>query len=156
VPWQFRKRVKLGPGIHLNIGKKSVSLSVGGRYARTSLSTTGHRTQTYALPGTGLYHRERTRVVGGAIAPPSAGERRSPAESSYAAGLEAYARGRLRRRLSGLRGSFGYHERSGGRVEHHQKTRYSGFGSYRVIRCPSGVADAKSTFPLSLSVNVRP
>jgi len=93
VPWQFRKRLRLGPGIHLNIGKKSVSLSVGGRYARTSLSTAGHTTQTYSLPGTGLYHRERTRVFGGAIAPQLAGERRSPAESSYATALEAYSQG---------------------------------------------------------------
>ncbi len=30
MPWSFRKSLKLGPGIRLNLGKKSASISVGG------------------------------------------------------------------------------------------------------------------------------
>lgn len=94
MPWQFRKRVRLGTGVHLNVGKRSVSLSVGGRYSRTSLSTSGHVTQTYSLPGTGLYHRERARLLGpgegGSIILPVAAP---PAESSYAEGMQAFLEG---------------------------------------------------------------
>ena len=66
---------------------------MGGQYSRTSLSTTGHATQTYSLPGTGLYHRERTRVFGSGTLPPTSDVPISAAESSYALGLRAYLEG---------------------------------------------------------------
>lgn len=93
MPWEFRKRVRLGPGVRLNVGKKSVSLSVGGRYARTSLSTTGHVTQTHSLPGTGLYHRERARLFGAGKLAQADLEPASPGESSYAEAMHAYLNG---------------------------------------------------------------
>jgi|GEM_PF-2584552 len=53
----FRKRVKILPGLHLNIGKKGVSVSakVGG------VSVTrghGRTTSTVGLPGTGMNYRK--------------------------------------------------------------------------------------------------
>lgn len=91
MPWQFRKRVRLGPGVHLNVGKKSVSLSVGGDFGRTSLSTMGHTTRTFSLPGTGLYHRERVRLTVTGTTPLATAE--TPGESQYAAGVSAYFEG---------------------------------------------------------------
>jgi len=102
VPWEFRKRIRLGPGIRLNVGKKSVSLSIGGRYARTSVSTTGHVTQTRSFPGTGLYHRERARLFGtGKLAQTDVGPA-SPAESSYAEAMQAYLNGDFERAYRGF------------------------------------------------------
>lgn len=51
---RFRKSVKVAPGVRLNIGKKSASISVGGKGFHTSVSTTGRRTNTVGIPGTGI------------------------------------------------------------------------------------------------------
>jgi len=54
--FRFRKSIKIGPGVRLNVGKKSMGLSVGTRGFRHSVSTSGRRTTTMGVPGTGLSH----------------------------------------------------------------------------------------------------
>lgn len=51
---RFRKSVKVAPGVKLNVGKKSVGMSVGGKGARISASTSGRKTTTVGIPGSGL------------------------------------------------------------------------------------------------------
>ena len=51
---RFRKSIKLGGGAKLNIGKKSVGMSVGGKGARYSVNSSGRRTKSVGIPGTGL------------------------------------------------------------------------------------------------------
>lgn len=51
---RFRKSIKLGNGAKLNIGKKSVGLSVGGKGARYTVNSSGRRTKSVGIPGTGL------------------------------------------------------------------------------------------------------
>jgi Flp pilus assembly protein TadB len=51
---RFRKSVKLAPGVRVNFGKKSSSISFGGKGARYTVSTTGRKTSTVGVPGTGL------------------------------------------------------------------------------------------------------
>lgn len=51
---RFRKSIKLGGGAKLNIGKKSVGFSVGGKGARYSVNSSGRRTKSVGIPGTGL------------------------------------------------------------------------------------------------------
>lgn len=51
---RFRKSIKLGGGARLNIGKKSVGMSVGGKGARYSVNSSGRRTKSVGIPGTGL------------------------------------------------------------------------------------------------------
>ncbi|MFJ5266181.1 DUF4236 domain-containing protein [Streptomyces sp. NPDC088387] len=47
----FRKRIRIFPGVHLNLGRKSVSVTIKvGPFART-WSTTGRRTTSADLPG---------------------------------------------------------------------------------------------------------
>lgn len=46
------------PGVRLNLGKKSASLSFGGKGARYTVSSTGRKTATVGIPGTGLYYSE--------------------------------------------------------------------------------------------------
>lgn len=50
----FRKSFTILPGVKINLGKKSASISIGKRGARHTISTTGKRTTTIGLPGTGL------------------------------------------------------------------------------------------------------
>ena len=54
--FRFRKSFKIAPGVRLNVGKKSASISVGGKGFRTSVSTTGRRTRTVSIPSTGISH----------------------------------------------------------------------------------------------------
>lgn len=52
--FNFRKSIKIAPGIRLNIGKKGISsVSFGGKGARVSVSKKGTRTSV-GVPGTGL------------------------------------------------------------------------------------------------------
>lgn len=60
MPWSFRKSLKLGPGIRLNLGKKSASISVGGTGYRYNVSTTGRSTTSINIPGTGISYRDST------------------------------------------------------------------------------------------------
>lgn len=54
--FRFRKSFKVAPGVRLNVGKKSASVSLGGRGFRTSVSTTGRKTRSVGIPGTGISH----------------------------------------------------------------------------------------------------
>jgi len=56
--WNYRKRIKIAPGIHLNLSKNGVSTSIGPNGARVTFGKNG----TYlhkGIPGTGLYSREK-------------------------------------------------------------------------------------------------
>ena len=50
----FRKSINLGKGFKLNIGKKSVGISGGVKGARVSINSSGRKTATFSIPGTGL------------------------------------------------------------------------------------------------------
>lgn len=58
--WRFRRSVKILPGVKVNFGAKSASVTVGGRLARKTYSTTGRQTTSYSVPGTGLYYTTST------------------------------------------------------------------------------------------------
>lgn len=56
---RFRKSIKIAPGVKVNLGKKSVGVSVGGKYGGVSVnSRTGVRTRVSA-PGTGLSYSSK-------------------------------------------------------------------------------------------------
>jgi hypothetical protein len=55
--FRFRRSIKIAPGIRWNFGKKSTSLSIGGRGANYTVGTSGSRT-TVGIPGTGLSYTE--------------------------------------------------------------------------------------------------
>ena len=63
--FRFRRSIKLFPGVRWNFGKKSTSLSIGGRGANYTVGTSGSRT-TVGIPGTGLsytdIHSSHSRV----------------------------------------------------------------------------------------------
>lgn len=51
---RFRKSIKLAPGVRVNFNKKSTSLSFGGKGGRYTVSSTGKKTSSVGIPGTGL------------------------------------------------------------------------------------------------------
>jgi tetratricopeptide (TPR) repeat protein len=59
---RVRRSIKLGPGVKLNLNKRSMGLTVGGRGAHYSINTRGQRTTTFGLPGTGLSYIDRSSV----------------------------------------------------------------------------------------------
>jgi uncharacterized protein DUF4236 len=55
--WGYRKRVKLLPGLNLNLGKRGVGLSGGRRGARVSANTRGRR--ALGLSWKGFFWRKK-------------------------------------------------------------------------------------------------
>ena len=53
---RFRKSIKVAPGVKVNFGKKSSSVSIGTKGARYTVSSTGKKTTTVGIPGTGISH----------------------------------------------------------------------------------------------------
>ena len=57
--FRFRRRIKLFPGLWLNVSKSGISTSVGGHGATVNFGK-GKTTTTVGLPGTGMSYREVT------------------------------------------------------------------------------------------------
>ena len=55
--FRFRRSIKIAPGIRWNFGKKSSSLSFGGRGFHYTVGSRGSRT-TVGIPGTGMSYTE--------------------------------------------------------------------------------------------------
>jgi hypothetical protein len=55
MPLRLQRRIRVSPGISLNLNKKSVSASFGRRGTHFTIGPKGRRT-TVGLPGTGLYY----------------------------------------------------------------------------------------------------
>lgn len=56
--FRFSKRIKLLPGVQLNLSKSGVGVSVGGKGLRVSKGPKGTRL-TASLPGTGLSYTKQ-------------------------------------------------------------------------------------------------
>ncbi|GEA16296.1 hypothetical protein E308F_25400 [Moorella sp. E308F] len=52
--WRFRKSIRIAKGVRLNLSKRGVGLSVGGKGFRVGIGPRGAYTST-SIPGTGLY-----------------------------------------------------------------------------------------------------
>lgn len=62
--WNFRKSIKIAPGVKVTLGKKSTSVSVGPKGLKHSINTKGQVRRTTSIPGTGLYNSEVIGQVG--------------------------------------------------------------------------------------------
>jgi hypothetical protein len=51
---RFRKSFKIAPGIRMNVGKKGVGVSFGGPGLRYTIHSSGRKTSTVGIPGSGL------------------------------------------------------------------------------------------------------
>jgi hypothetical protein len=63
--FRFQKRVKIIPGLRLNISRRNVGLSAGVKGARLSVNTSGRVTRSVGIPGTGIYNVKSTSLHGG-------------------------------------------------------------------------------------------
>ena len=62
--YRFRKSVKLAPGVRMNVGKRGLGLSAGPRGASYTVNTSGRKTASVGLPGTGLSYRSSLGASG--------------------------------------------------------------------------------------------
>ena len=56
--FRFRRSIKILPGIRINIGKRSISTSIGERGAQVTLRPGRTARTTVGLPGTGISYTE--------------------------------------------------------------------------------------------------
>lgn len=61
---RFRKSVKIAPGVKVNFGKKSSSVSFGGKGFHHTISSSGRRTTTAGIPGTGISYSQSSGSYG--------------------------------------------------------------------------------------------
>jgi hypothetical protein len=64
--WRFRRSFKVGPGLRLNLNRRSVSVTAGSRRGgpHTTISSNEIVTTSAGLPGTGLSYRWTSRLRG--------------------------------------------------------------------------------------------
>jgi hypothetical protein len=61
---RFRKSVGFGKGIRLNFGKKGMSVTTGIRSAHVTYSTSGKKTTSFGIPGTGISYSKSEKIGG--------------------------------------------------------------------------------------------
>ena len=62
--WAFRRRIKVIPGVYINLSKSGISTNVGVRGASMTFKSDGVY-RNLGLPGTGIYSREKVGSYGG-------------------------------------------------------------------------------------------
>ena len=55
---RFRRSVKILPGVRINFNKNSTGLTFGGRGAHYTINSSGRRTSSIGIPGTGIWWQE--------------------------------------------------------------------------------------------------
>lgn len=55
--FRFQKRIKIFPGLWINLSKSGVSASAGGHGATVNVGAGGKRMVTIGVPGTGMSYR---------------------------------------------------------------------------------------------------
>lgn len=55
--FRFRKIISVIPGVKVNLSKSGVSTSLGGRGATVNVGTSGKKTLTLGIPGTGMSYQ---------------------------------------------------------------------------------------------------
>lgn len=56
--WTFRRKIKVAPGVHINLSKSGVSTSIGPKGAKVTVGSNGTYLHT-GIPGTGIYNRQK-------------------------------------------------------------------------------------------------
>jgi len=82
--FRLQRRIKIAPGVNLNISKSGLGVSVGPKGAKASIGMSGARTSV-GIPGTGLRYEKRYPIHGASPAKP-AGKKPSAPRASQAPG----------------------------------------------------------------------
>ena len=59
--WKFRKRIKIAPGLTINVSRSGVSTTIGSKGASVNIGKNGTYLNT-GIPGTGIYESEVVRT----------------------------------------------------------------------------------------------
>jgi tetratricopeptide (TPR) repeat protein len=102
---RFRRSIKIGPGVRLGVSKTGLGVSFGTRGARYSVHSSGRRTASAGVPGTGLGYTHSssggsgrsTRQVAAPVPAryPKPGWFAPKHEKAFHKGLQAYGHGNL-------------------------------------------------------------
>lgn len=57
---RFRKSIKIAPGVKINLNQKSTSVTFGGKGVHYTASSTGKKTASVGIPGTGISYTQTT------------------------------------------------------------------------------------------------
>jgi|JI10StandDraft_1071094.scaffolds.fasta_scaffold18021_2 hypothetical protein len=74
---RFRRRIKLAPGLHLNVSGSGLSLSAGPRGASMTFGGRRGAYMNTGIPGTGLYARQRVGATAQPLSPTTSTSARS-------------------------------------------------------------------------------
>lgn len=67
--WSYRKRIKIIPGVHMNLSKNGISTSIGVRGVNMTFGGSGTYLNT-GIPGTGISQRQKLAGSGKKYSPP--------------------------------------------------------------------------------------
>lgn len=81
---RFRRSTKIAPGVKVNFNKKSVGVTVGTKGAHYSVNSSGQKTTTVGVPGTGVSFVDVSSGKGGGSAQVTA-EPRLASKGTYIA-----------------------------------------------------------------------
>ena len=56
---RFHKKIKILPGVDLNLSKSGIGVSVGPKGAKVSVNSKGDVYTNVSIPGTGISYREK-------------------------------------------------------------------------------------------------
>lgn len=56
---RFHKKIKIAPGVDLNLSKSGMGMSVGPKGAKVSVNSKGDIYGNISIPGTGVSYREK-------------------------------------------------------------------------------------------------
>ena len=78
--WAFRKRIKVIPGVYINLSKSGISANTGVRGASLTFRSDGVY-RNLGLPGTGIYSRQKVGDYGGSAPDQGADQEFAPDEA---------------------------------------------------------------------------
>jgi hypothetical protein len=83
--FRFQRRIRIAPGVRLNLSRSGISTSVGGR----GFTLNSRGTATVGIPGTGLSYRANLNTPAGstALAPAQPAEPVTPGRKRIVAGV---------------------------------------------------------------------
>ena len=83
VGFRFQRRIKILPGLAINISKSGVGFSAGGRGFHAGIDAKGRRYTSASLPGTGISWRQYQKAKPHHALPPHVVPRIAPPEGDH-------------------------------------------------------------------------
>lgn len=80
--FRMRKSIKIAPGVKVNLNKKSASVTFGGKGLHHTISSTGKKTTTVGVPGTGISYSKTSGGNQKAASAPSSSQHNSASFSN--------------------------------------------------------------------------